>query len=85
MSRPDWVFTRSMNCALPSTPPQKVSDDMPMISESGWQVITSRIATRMDPRIWTSSASKLASESMTGFSMYMRPVWKVTPWGAIRL
>jgi hypothetical protein len=55
-----------MNCALPCTPPQKVSDDMPMIRESGLQVITSRIATRMDPRIWASSASKFASESIRG-------------------
>jgi hypothetical protein len=56
-----------------------------MIRASGLQVITSRIATRMDPRIWTIKASKEASESITGSSMYMRPVWKVTPWGAIRL
>ena len=39
----------------------------------------------MEARISPSMASKAASESSTGCSMYMRPAWHVTPGGAIRL
>src|SRR5262247_2254868 len=43
------------------------------------------MAVRMEARISPRMASKAASESRAGCSMYMRPVWKVTPGGAIRL
>src|SRR5215470_12128043 len=43
------------------------------------------MAVRMEARISPRMASKAASESRAGCSMYMRPVWKVTPGGAMRL
>src|ERR1700730_3011285 len=47
--------------------------------------MTSRMAVVMEARISPSMASKAASESSAGCSMYMRPAWKVTPGGAMRL
>jgi hypothetical protein len=70
-----------MNERLPSTPPQNVSADIPIIMRSGSAVMTSRTAVEIDRRICPRRASKLSSESSAGFSMYIRPVWKVTPCG----
>src|SRR5499427_6302681 len=43
------------------------------------------MAVRMEARISPRIASKAVSESRAGCSMYMRPAWKVTPGGAMRL
>ncbi len=81
---PVSALTRSMKARLPSTPPQNVSDDMPITRWSGSQVITSRMAIRIELRISARSVSKSASEPSAGLATYMRPAWHVTPGGASR-
>ena len=39
----------------------------------------------MEARIWPINSRKVSSESSVGVSMYIRPVWNVTPRGPIML
>ncbi|MFC6929120.1 hypothetical protein ACFQHO_01285 [Actinomadura yumaensis] len=64
---------RRSKAALPSTPPQNVSADIPITSRSGSAVSTSRTALSIDARIWPSSASNPASSAMAGSGMYIDP------------